>query len=96
MVEAYPTTQAENAELKNKVVEGQTSLYKDVLERLVDRSDVNTDLVNSMLSFLQSLERRSSYGDSEARLSEESVQKLTEFFNESAKNLDGLVGNRRV
>ncbi|MBI2121803.1 MAG: hypothetical protein HYT98_01640 [Candidatus Sungbacteria bacterium] len=82
------------SELQKKTGQIQAAKHETILYRLMSRTEDNSELTNAINGFLDTLDRRSRYGDETKPLGKEAMEKLTKFFQEKSKEIDGLWGNR--
>lgn len=84
------------SELQRGIMEVQIAKYGDALHILMERTNDDSRLINSLNEFLGALTRKAWYGTLDQPLSETQVVALADFFNQTAKNLDNLIGNRQA
>lgn len=74
-------------EMRKNIVEQQSEMYGSALERIMERSDNDPDLVTAMRDFIKAIEIKSHRGQSDEPLSKGYVEMLTTFFQEKAEEL---------
>jgi len=96
LMERHQTSKEHATELQNSVAEAQEAKLGIILRRLMERTEDNPELVNSLNAFLDALEHRANFGDSEKPLGKGSQQDIAKFMEEATKALRWTVtgGNR--
>ena len=80
-------------ELQNSVAEIQEAKLGVTLRRLMERTGDNTELVNSLNGFLDSLDHQSNFGNSGETLGKSRANDLAKFLKEATKAVRWTVGH---
>lgn len=81
---------SEVLELRANVAEAQSAKYEVALKRLMERSDDNVELVNSLRDFIGAIDVKSFFGNSDELMPEGYVNRLSEFFKQKTEELKNL------
>ena len=96
LVERHRVSKEHATELQNNVAEAQEAKLGITLRMLMERTEDNPELVNALNTFLDALDHRANFGDSEKPLGKGSQQDIAKFMEEATKALRWTVtgGNR--
>lgn len=92
LVERRDQMREHASETQKKVSEIQGAKYETSLLKLMERTDDNPEIVNSLNEMLDALSHQATYGDSDKGLSGARQKELAEFMQEAAKALRWRVG----
>lgn len=96
LMERHQSSKEHATELQNNVAEAQEAKLGITLRRLMERTEDNPELVNALNTFLDALDHRANFGDSEKPLGKGNQQDIAKFMEEVTKALRWTVtgGNR--